>query len=1013
MNPERAERVRTLFEGACDLPVQEREEFLRDACRGDESLRDEIERLLDCDERWWPFVDEAPAGGVMVLGPIDPDEPEALPEATGRYRILREIGRGASAIVFEAQQEMPRRRVAVKLLRPGPLNRPAMRRFQFETELLGRLEHPFIARIYDAGTTDVGLGPQLFFAMELVDGQPLLQYARGHDLSVRQRLELLTRICEGVHHAHTKGVVHRDLKPHNIYVDSKGEPRILDFGVARAADCDAATMTRTAVGQLIGTLQYMSPEQVAGRPDGIDSRSDIYALGVIGYQLLADRLPYDVAAMALPEAVRVIAEREAPRLGSIDRRLRGDVETIVAKAMEKDRHRRYQSAADLAADLRRHLDHEPISARPPAALYQLGKFARRNTALFASMVAAAVILLLGTAGTTYGLIQARQGEQDAESRLGDAMIARDEAESVTSLLVELLSASDPEELGRDVKVREVLEEASTSIAGQLPGKPLVEARLRGAIGACYTSLGEYASAQEHLEEALRLQRAHAGAAHPPTLSTMHDLARLYQSQGRHKEAEAMGIAAWEGRVEALGDSHRDTLSSMANLGYLYVELRRLDEAEPLLTRALEARRRVLGENHRHTLHSLMALGVLRARQGRYGEAEELQVSAVEGFRATCGDEHPRTLDSMNNLAFLYRRQGRFAEAESLYEQVMRLRPAVMGEAHPRTLEAMAHLGSLWGTQDRFAEAEALLEQALELTRSSLGAEHPRTLLRMNNLAVLYGRQGRHEESEALFRELVEMSARVWGEDHRNTLEYVGNLAIACAERGRVEESLPLLERVVDARERTLGIEHPDTLQAIRTLALVYAELERYDDALPLMEQNLERRSRVLGATHVSTAQSMQDLANLYRDMGRYEEAEALYQPVLAINRQALGEDHQQTLRTCIALAGLYRRMGDLERAEPLYADALARARRALPEGHPTTVDCMLEYGRSLRGAGRLEQAELLLVEAHPFLAGRLGEWHPSTLDAVRELVALFEASGRPELAAEWQARLPADEEPRD
>jgi len=405
-----SKRVEELFDQALDLDPAGRAAFLDEQCQGDADLRAAVEKLLQLDSK-------AQADEEFLRSPLDATRPPTFvspaPQfpAITRYRVLRLLGEGGMGTVYEAEQENPRRTVALKVVRAGLTSDILLKRFAREAEILGRLRHPGIAQVYDAGVAESG---QPYFVMELIAGVPLDQYAREHALDAGGRLELVARVCDAVQHAHERGIIHRDLKPANILMEASGQPRVLDFGVARAADLGpTAGGGRTETGQLLGTLDYMSPEQASGDPSAIDPRGDVYALGVLLYELLAHRLPYSLDGLPLPEAVRVIREQEPSRLGSLDGRLRGDVETIVAKALAKDRARRYASAGELAADIRHFLSHEPIRARPPSALYQLRKFARRHKALVGAVLGIGLALAAGTVVSVLYAIRAGQNARAA------------------------------------------------------------------------------------------------------------------------------------------------------------------------------------------------------------------------------------------------------------------------------------------------------------------------------------------------------------------------------------------------------------------------------------------------------------------------------------------------------------------------------------------------------------------------------------------------------------------------
>ena len=813
MTPQRYQQIKRIFAEACDRKAAERRSYLDQACAADAELRAEVESLLLHDERSLPL--EVGSAAAQALGldadaAAEPPAAEHIPQRIGRYRIIRKLGEGGMGTVFEAEQDNPRRTVALKMIRPGIASAHVLRRFKLEAHVLGRLQHPGIAQIYEAGTAEVAtpdgaLVEQPYFALELIRGQPLCEFVRQHDLSVRQRLDLLARICDAVEHAHQHGVIHRDLKPGNVLVDQSGQPKILDFGVARVTDADVQVTTlRTDVGQLVGTLAYMSPEQVAGSGAALDTRSDVYALGVLIFQVLADRLPYDLSDKTIPEAARTVVEEEPAPLTAISRTFRGDLTTIVAKAREKQKHRRYQSASERGAELRHYLANEPISARPATTLYQFGKFARRNPALVGGVLTAFAALVIGIAGTASQAVRATRArdraqatERVAEQQRAEADAQRIEAQRQAAiaravndfLSQDLLAAANPEkERDRAITVREVLDRASTAIGSRFKEQPLVEAAVRTTLGEAYYGLGEYDSAEAHLARALALRRAELGEEDPLTLSTMHTLAGVYSNQARYTDAEALFVKVLALRRRILGEEHRATLATMNLMALLYGRQGRYAEEESLLLATLEPAERTLGAEDRGTMIALSNLADLYAQQRRFAEAEPLYLRNLEVHLRVWGEEHVSTLTTMSNLANLYARQGRFAEAEPLCMRALEIRRRVLGESHPGTLASLNSLAVLYKQQGRYAEAEPLYLQTLAAKRRELGDEHPNTLVSMNNLANLYAVEGRHDEAEQLFLKTLEVRRRVLGESHPQTLSTIANLVELYRSQGCLAEA---------------------------------------------------------------------------------------------------------------------------------------------------------------------------------------------------------------------------------
>ncbi|MCA9280402.1 MAG: protein kinase, partial [Phycisphaerales bacterium] len=461
---ERARRVEDLFNDAVELTAEERPRFLDEHCAGDDDIRREVLALIEA-ERSSPPGFLTPATDASRTSQDDDPDSTAIPEVIGGYRVVRRLGHGGMGIVYEAEQSNPRRRVAIKVVRAGLNSAHTRRRFEHEAHVLGKLQHPGIAHIYGAGTASIAGVEAPYFVMEFIDGLPLDQYIKRNELDLRSRLELIARVSDAVQYAHQKGVIHRDLKPANILImdappttghdtkpsDTIGQPKVLDFGVARLTDDDSAAHTlHTQPGQLIGTLAYMSPEQVSGAGADIDTRCDVYALGVIAFEVLTERLPLDLAGKTVPDIALAIRDAAPKRAGQLLPELRGEVETILSKALEKDRDQRYSSAAELAADLRRYLRDEPIIARAPTAMYQLRKFAKRNRALVVAGCIAVLALVGGLFGVSLALIEARHQRDTAQAAENVASDALRDVRDIAAFQGAILENIDVEEVGRAI-----------------------------------------------------------------------------------------------------------------------------------------------------------------------------------------------------------------------------------------------------------------------------------------------------------------------------------------------------------------------------------------------------------------------------------------------------------------------------------------------------------------------------------------------------------------------------------
>jgi len=768
----------------------------------------------------------------------------AVPESFGRYRIIRRIGEGGMGTVFEAEQERPRRTVALKVIRAGYATSRILKRFELEAHVLGRLQHPGIAQIYEAGTADTPAGTQPFFAMEYIRGVSLSEYVRQHNLPTSDCLKLVARICDAVHHAHQKGVIHRDLKPANILVDEAGQPKILDFGVARATDSDMQVTTQqTDVGQIIGTLKYMSPEQIAASPNDLDTRSDVYALGVIAYELLAGTAPYDLKQMMIHEAARVIREEEPTRLSAVNRSFRGDIETIVAKALEKDKTRRYQSAAELADDIHRYLHDEPIVARPPSTTYQLQKFAKRHKALAAGVCVAFAALAVGLAISTFLYVQAEQARQGeaaqrrlAEQRKDEAEAARNEAQTradelktVTEFQQSMLSEIDARQMGLgilaaerdslrkqmeregaatqdleaalasfdaltekinatnvalDVVDQHVLAQAAATIAEQFADKPQVRASLQQTVATTYRMIGLLQESMPLQQAALDTRRKELGEDHPDTLTSLNEMGNLLERMNRLTEAEPYFRKALEVRRRILGNDDPNTLISVNDLGLVLYALNRFEETLPLYREAVESSIRVLGEDNTNTLTAMNNLSILLDTLGMTDEADEYRRRVLDGQRRALGDDHPNTLIAVFNMGFHYQNRGEPEKALKYYKEALEAQRRVLGDDHQNTLMTMNSVAMMLNDLGRSGEAAVYFRSALEGRRRVLGMDHEDTLISFNNMGYFLNQTGQYRDAVTLLEEGEPAARRVWKERRPHLLaKYLGKLGYAHAALG--------------------------------------------------------------------------------------------------------------------------------------------------------------------------------------------------------------------------------------
>jgi len=880
--------------------------------------------------------------------------------------------------VYLAEQQAPiRRKVALKVIKAGMGSKQVIARFEAERQALALMDHPAIAKVFEAGETP---DQRPYFVMEYVPGVPISEHCDRQTLTTRERLELFLQVCEGVQHAHQKAVIHRDLKPSNVLVsvqDGRATARIIDFGVAKAVSQRLTERTLfTELGVMIGTPEYMSPEQAELTGQDVDTRSDVYSLGVMLYELLVGALPFEskeLRGAGYDEIRRRIREEDPPRpsakLSSLGERstesarhrkaepkvllreLRGDLDWITMHALEKDRTRRYGSPAELAADIGRHLRNEPVLAGPPRALYRAGKFVRRHRV---GVVAAALVVvgLLGFA-VTMAMETRRIGlERNRANREADT------ANRALEFLTELFKVSDPSQAqGNTLTAREALDRGAKKLDTELASEPVIQAKLMTTIGEVYLNLGLYEPAAPLLDRSLSLRRKLLGNDNLDTLASLNDAGALRRSQGKLKEAEPYYREALEGRRRVLGNDHPDTLASIANLGILLQNQGRFQEAEPYYREALEGRRRVLGNDHPDTLASINNMGVLLQSEGKLKDAVPFQREAMEGRRRVLGNDHPSTLMSMYNMGILLAQQGKFEESEPFMREALAGIRRVLGNDHPNTFLAMASLGILLEEQGKYGEAEPYYREALEGRRRALGNDHLDTLASINNMGTFFEAQGRLQEAEPYYREALEGRRRVLGNDHPHTLESIYNMGLLLHKQGKLKEAEPYYREAL-AGFRRVGNDHPNTLGCLNSIGL-------------LLQQE-----------------------------GQTKEAESYYRQALEGRRRTLGDDHPDTLESMVGLGDLLTTQGRLEEAETLLKSAVVGARKHADEPKATGV-ALDSYGRCLTLMHRYADAEAALVEGEMLLVAADPD---QDRKARKNLASLYQSWGKSDKAATWRAK---------
>ncbi|MEM8486207.1 MAG: serine/threonine-protein kinase [Bacteroidota bacterium] len=1014
-------KIEALLDQALDLPAAQRTMFLEEASQDDTALRKILMELWEAGGEADTFLEgNVPADVAQVIQQLSTEDAYGpIPTKGtrfGEYELVEEVGRGGMSVVYKAVRADGQfdHTVALKILKRGMDTDQLVRRFMAERQILAGLQHANIARLLDGGATEDG---RPYLIMEFVQGVPITDYCDQAKLNINRRLELFKKVAEAVAFAHRNLIVHRDLKPSNILVTNDGEVKLLDFGIAKvlSEDIDETVLALTMQGGRVMTPEYAAPEQIFG--ESITTATDVYAMGVLLYELLCGQLPirFEIRQfpaiekamrthkVSLPSAslrqksqvdnstIEDIASARSTTGVMLTQHVEGDLDMIVQMALRKEPERRYPSMAALIDEVDRYQAGLPVKARPDTLGYRMRKFYGRYKAGVLSASLAIILLIASLIGT---LMQAQVAREQSRVASEERDIAQREAVKsarITEFLVDVFESTDPDNaLGDTLSAYDILERGAQRIEGELGGEPALQSEMMAVFGRMYQRMGAYDKAESWVEQAQTRRAASGSSSGTTTLQDNTLLASVLQDQGRYTEAESL-------LVDVLGYSYDLTEETVITayaqaqdrLGTVFSDLGKYDEAKAIYLEALNSLIAVHGEGHLNTAPVYTHMGDVVGLLSEFELAQTYFGQALAIYRDYPDGNVDNLAGVLHSLSEVLRNKGEFEEAEQLGKEGLEIREQLFGKAHPLVVQGMNQVGNVLTEMGKNTEAEAIYLEALDIQRNALGEKHPFTIELLGNLGGNYIRMGDLKQAVVQLKEALVLREEVLGKDHPTIAIALSNLGVALGSLGNYEEAEVIHRRSLVLAKRHFGERHPGVASCASNLANVLYKLERYEEALPYADLAIDIDSEKLDANHRFVAVSMSIKGQILFEMGRIAEGQEFLEEAIAVfAKSSLPEDHHTRVRPQIALGKLHLSQGRLDEAAPLLEASLRIRQKAFETDDWRIGEAEVALGMYHLARGEKARAKSLLSLGRGRLAEGLGEQNRLTREADRYLAQL-------------------------